>query len=38
MGGERGEELPPRFIEFPFLYLPIYFIFEILPSVIIMVI
>ena len=22
--GERGEELPTRFIEFPFFYLPIF--------------
>ena len=34
-GEKRVKELPPRFIEFPFFfYLPIYFIFEILPSVI----
>ena len=42
MGGVKGrkrfKELPPRFIEFPFFYLPIYFIFKILPSVIITVI
>ena len=31
------KELSPRFIEFPFFYLPIYFIFKILPSVIITV-
>ena len=35
---EEIKELPPRFIEFPFFYLPIYFIFKILPSVIITVI
>ena len=36
--GEEIKELPPRFIEFSFFYLPIYFIFKILPSVIITVI
>ena len=36
--GERVDELPPHFIEFPFFYLPIYFIFKIFPSVIITVI
>ena len=25
-GGDRGEELPPRFIKLPFFYLLIYFI------------
>ena len=37
-GGEEIKELPPRFIEFPFFYLSIYFIFKFLPSVIITVI
>ena len=26
--GEEIKELPPRFIEFPFFYLPTYFIFK----------